>query len=206
MNLILTSILTKIIKQDAIHGKWLNTLSYLENCGARKIAACEHPTLVKEEMLKHAAEEFRHSHYLKRQIKKVSKQPFDNYSSLNILGGIKTLHYLNKLDLFVSNYLIKVAKLPKIEIKKIAYLLVTYAIELRAELLYPIYDKILRANQSKVFVKSIILEEKEHLNEMQKGLLAISSGIKHAKKVTTYESILFEKWLKAVNDELKDYN
>ena len=52
------------------HAKWLNTLSFLENCGARKIAACEHPTLVKEEMLKHAAEEFRHAHHLKRQIDK----------------------------------------------------------------------------------------------------------------------------------------
>ena len=44
-----------IIAAPELHAKWLNTLSYLENCGARKIAACEHPTLVKEEMLKHAA-------------------------------------------------------------------------------------------------------------------------------------------------------
>ena len=41
------SILNRIVASNELHAKWLNTLSYLENCGARKIAACEHPTLVK---------------------------------------------------------------------------------------------------------------------------------------------------------------
>lgn len=65
-------LLNTIIASDELHAKWLNTLSFLENCGARKIAACEHPTLVKEEMLKHAAEEFRHALHLKRQIGRIS--------------------------------------------------------------------------------------------------------------------------------------
>lgn len=48
--------LMTIVASTKLHSKWLNTLSYMENCGARKLAACEHPLLVKEEMLKHAAE------------------------------------------------------------------------------------------------------------------------------------------------------
>ena len=56
----LSQLLDAIIPSPDLHAAWLNTLSYLENSGARLIAACEHPTGVKEEMLKHAAEEFRH--------------------------------------------------------------------------------------------------------------------------------------------------
>src|SRR5437899_9916061 len=94
-----------IIPSRELHAKWLNTLSFLENCGARKIAACEHPTLVKEEMLKHAAEEFRHAHYLKRQIPRIWTRPMETYSLDSMLGGIATLHYLNALDLKTSRYL-----------------------------------------------------------------------------------------------------
>ena len=71
--------LRKTIANEVMHAKWINTLSYLENCGARKIAACENPTLVKEEVLKHAAEEFRHAHYLKRQIARITAEPYPTY-------------------------------------------------------------------------------------------------------------------------------
>jgi len=91
-------LLTSIVACPKLHAKWLNTLSYLENCGARKIASCEHPTLVREEMLKHAAEEFRHAHYLKKQIQRISR-PIETYALPTLLGGIATLHYLNSLDL-----------------------------------------------------------------------------------------------------------
>src|ERR1700726_501977 len=113
-------LLTTIITSHEMHAKWLNTLSYLENCGARKIAACEHPTLVKEEMLKHAAEEFRHAHHLKRQIQKVSPKPMETYSLALMLGGIASLHYLTLLDLKASRYL-KRAGLTKTAIKEAAY-------------------------------------------------------------------------------------
>lgn len=129
------AILNVIIASNELHAKWLNTLSYLENSGARKIAACEHPTLVKEEMLKHAAEEFRHAHYLKRQIQRLSCDPMPTYSLSHMLGGMATLHYLSALDLKTSRYL-KTLKFSNQAIREMAYLLVTYAIELRAKELY----------------------------------------------------------------------
>lgn len=189
----LEALLTKIVETPTLHAKWLNTLSYLENCGARKIARCEHPTLVKEEMLKHAAEEFRHAHYLKRQIIRVTPLTFADYSLPNLLGGTASLHYLSKLDLQTSRYLLQTHA--KEEMRASAYLLVTYAIELRAEELYPIYDAILRKSNSKVAVKSILLEEKEHLNEMRQGLSKLSQGEEHAKIICTLEDGLFHRWL-----------
>jgi len=196
-------LLTRVVASHETHAKWLNTLSYLENCGARKIAACEHPTLVKEEMLKHAAEEFRHAHHLKRQIEKVSTKPMDTYAITLMLGGIASLHYLTVLDLKASRYL-KRAGLTKNAIKEAAYLLVTYAIELRADELYRIYDDVLKNAESKVAVKSILLEEKEHLNEMIEGLHKLPSGFVHAEKICAFEGDLCKKWLFSINRTLQD--
>lgn len=193
----LEELLTKIVGCPTLHAKWLNTLSYLENCGAKMIAASEHPTLVKEEILKHAAEEFRHAHYLKRQIAKVSSEKKENYTLEFMLGGTATLHYLTALNLKACRYLKKI-KLSKNALKSAAYLLVTYAIELRAKELYPIYDKVLRKAKSKVVVKSILLEEEEHLKEMEEGLQQLPLGQVHATHICAIESNLCFLWLNAV--------
>lgn len=195
-------LLAKIVVSHDTHAKWLNTLSYLENCGARKIAACEHPTLVKEEMLKHAAEEFRHAHHLKRQIEKVSVKRMDTYSMALMLGGVASLHYLTLLDLKTSRYL-KQAGLTKNAIKEAAYLLVTYAIELRADELYRVYDDVLKNAGSKVSVKSILLEEKEHLNEMVEGLHKLHAGFAHAEQICAFEGDLCRKWILSVGNTIQ---
>jgi bacterioferritin (cytochrome b1) len=197
-------LLTEIVADHELHAKWLNTLSFLENCGARKIAACEHPTLVKEEMLKHAAEEFRHAHHLKRQITKILSQKKDTYSLTHMLGGVSTLHYLNALDIKVSRYL-EEQGIKRVDIKEIAYLLVTYAIERRAEELYPIYDIVLHKAQSRVMVKSILLEEKEHLEEMKTGIKRVASGDVYAEHVCAIESNLCKKWLVEISKDVKIY-
>ena len=180
-----------VVADPTLHGLWLNTLSYLENCGARKIASCEHPTAVKEEMLKHAAEEFRHAFYLKKQLLRIGCQ-YEDYRKAYLLGGWAGCHYLNALDLSTSRYLrgLKVSK-------QLCYLLVTYAIELRAEELYPLYQAALRTSQSKVQVQSILLEEKEHLQEMEEGLNRIPQASQLVERVCQIEAGLFKKWLDA---------
>lgn len=195
-------LLQHIISSEELHAKWLNTLSYLENCGARKIAACEHPFLVKEEMLKHAAEEFRHAHHFKRQIEKVSAEHLENYSFSYLIGGFASWQYLPALDLKTCRYLSKNAKFQASEVREAAYLLVTYAIELRASELYSLYDEILRKQGSKVSVKSILLEEKEHLHEMQQGIASLSNGFLHAEKVCLIESEICKKWIDAISSTL----
>lgn len=196
------NLLIKIISHDHLHAKWLNTLSYLENCGARKIAKCQHPTLVKEELLKHASEEFRHAHYLKKQIKKVSKNYFKDYSQSNIMGGYRTLHYIHHLDIFVSRYLLDEISLNKGDIPLIAYLFVTYAIEVRAKSLYNLYDKCLKKLNSSVYVKSIILEEEDHLNEMEKSISFLPYGQKVIEKILIFENQLFNLWILKIKKEI----
>ncbi len=198
---LIKSLLLKIIACDQTHAKWLNTLSYLENCGARKIAACEHPTMVKEEMLKHAAEEFRHAHYLKRQIAKLSAGSINTYANHFILGGVASRQYLAHLDLKTSCYLKKLG-FNKKSIKEAAYLLVTYAIELRAAELYALYNDLLKKTSSKVTVSSILLEEKEHLNEMKEGIEELHLGFLHAQRVSALEGELCKQWLCAIDKSI----
>lgn len=184
-----------IVKDSHLHGLWINTLSYLENCGARMIAACEHPTLVKEEMLKHAAEEFRHAFYLKKQLARIGES-YEDYGRGYLLGGWAGHHYLSRLDLQASRYLYSLG-MARSQIKELAYLLVTYAIELRAGELYPIYQTALRRARSKVQVQSILLEEKEHLQEMEEALNRIPSSLSYVEAICGFEAIVFSQWLKA---------
>jgi hypothetical protein len=191
-------LLRQIISSPQLHAKWLNTLSYMENCGARKIARCEHPTKVREEMLKHAAEEFRHAYYLKQQIRKITQDNYDSYHKDKLLGGMASLRYLDTLDLSVCRFLKNTKGIKGDSLKKIAYLLVTYIIELRAAFLYPAYDKALRSLGSPVHVKSIVLEEEEHLQDMQRELDSIQEGALYINSIKNIECDLFTSWLKAI--------
>jgi hypothetical protein len=191
----ISSLFSHIISDAALHAKWLNTLSYLENCGARKIAKCEHPTLVQEEMLKHAAEEFRHAHFLKTQINKISDTPPPDYKIPHLLGGMATLHYLNALDLRLLRQL-RQLDLPSLA--KAAYLLVTFAIEQRALKLYPLYHEALLAAKSPVRVKSILLEEEEHLDAMKREIEKLQYGPKLSAIATQLETQLYQQWIQAV--------
>ncbi len=187
-------LLSHILNCNTHHALWLNTLSYLENCGARKIAACEHPTLVKEEMLKHAAEEFRHAHHLKRQISKISTKQLPDYTQKNLLGGSHSLHYLNRLDVRSSRYLIAQG-ISKTNIKIYSYILVTYAVELRAEAIYPVYDTALKQMRSKATVKNILIEEKEHLDSMKQQITNLPRGTLLSQDIIVIENAIYEKWM-----------
>src|SRR6201996_6949430 len=101
----LNDILPKIINDNALHAKWLNTLSLMENTGARKISASEDPVTVTYIVLKHAAEEHRHAFYLKKQIEKAGKDLCPTYAADFLLAPAYSKYYLNQLDIQVSRYL-----------------------------------------------------------------------------------------------------
>ncbi len=185
--------LNEIVASDTLHVRWLNTLSYLENCGAKKIAACEHPTLVKKEMLKHAYEEFRHAFYLKQQMKKIKGEFLEDYRT--ILGGMFTKNYLNRLEIEVCRLLKNKFGWNKERISEKAYVCVTYAIEVRASILYPLYQKILKEQGSAVSVKMLILEEDQHLAEMEKELNNLKGCECLKELLCTTENKLYQRWV-----------
>src|ERR1700750_3177314 len=191
----LNTILPKIISDNQLHARWLNTLSLMENTGARKISACEDPETVTYIILKHAAEEHRHAFYLKKQIEKV-KSDCPTYNSDYLIAPKSSKYYLNQLDVNVCRYLKKELGLSGKELRFAAYLLVTYAIEVRADELYPVYQDALDKVSSKVNVKSIILEEEGHLEEMINQLKTFSPDWQfHADKAVGMETRLFNQWV-----------
>lgn len=187
--------LQKIVSDDVLHAKWLNTLSYMENAGAKKISASEHKEKVNLIILKHAAEEHRHAYYLKKQIGKLSETACATYGNSELLTPNETKYYLQALDIAVCRYLKEKFNLSGYDLKFAAYLFVTYAIEVRADELYPIYQEVLDNVKSKVTVKSIILEEEGHLEEMINQLATFSNDWeKYAQDVIAIENNLFKTW------------
>ena len=196
-------LLPVIINDNQLHARWLNTLSLMENTGARKISACEDTETVTYIILNHAAEEHRHAFYLKKQIEKIDKTACPTYSSGYLLAPASSKHYLNQLDVDVCRYLKKELELTGAELRFAAYLLVTYAIEVRADELYPLYQDVLTGIKSTVNVKTIIAEEINHLHEMTEQLKAFSPDYQElCSVVCAIEKELFTDWIDAVKKEL----
>ena len=196
---LLSKIADEIVANDEMHAKWLNSLSMMENTGARKISKYEHPVHTGIIVLKHAAEEARHAYYLKRQIAKLDADACPDYSYPYLLAPIESYHYLNQLDVDACRYVKNKLGLTGRDMKHGAYLLVTYAIEVRADMLYGIYQDALTKYSSKVNVKSIIAEEEGHLEEMQKMLEVFHPKWKElAADMCEVENKLFEKWVMAI--------
>lgn len=197
------NLLHAIVSDAFLHAKWLNTLSFMENAGARKISASEHTIKVNLIQLKHAAEEHRHAYYLKKQIRKLVENKCLTYKNNELLAAIATKQFLNALDIKTCKYLKSEFNLEGEELKYVAYLFVTYAIEVRADSLYPQYQEILTKTNRKVMVKSIILEEEGHLEEMISQLQDFSpKWEKHAEHVLSLEKVLFEEWIAQLEKEV----
>ena len=195
----LSKVIEKIVPDDQMHAKWLNSLSMMENTGARKISKYEHPVHTGIIVLKHAAEEARHAYYLKKQIGKLSEKACPDYSYPYLLAPIESHHYLNLLDVEACRYLKSKLNLEGRALKHGAYLLVTYAIEVRADMLYGVYQEALTKHASKVNVKSIILEEEGHLAEMQRMLETFHPEWEAlAADMCAVENKLFNVWIEAI--------
>ncbi|WP_448698043.1 hypothetical protein ACFGVR_14575 [Mucilaginibacter sp. AW1-3] len=197
------NLLRTIVADTDMHARWLNTLSLMENTGARKISASEDTVNVTYIILKHAAEEHRHAFYLKKQLEKLGKDFCPTYAREYLLAPGHSKYYLNYLDVEVCRYLKNELNLSGGELRFAAYLLVTYAIEVRADELYPVYQQALDDAGSKVNVKSIILEEEGHLEEMINQLKSFSTDWQvHADKAVEIETGLFNNWIKGLKEEV----
>lgn len=200
----LKNLFTTIVNNEELHARWLNTLSLMENTGARKISASEDPATVTYIILKHAAEEHRHAFFLKKQIEKIEGAVLPTYAPAYLLAATHSKRYLNQLDIDVCRYLKNDLSLTGKELRFAAYLLVTYAIEVRADELYPVYQEALTEANSKVNVKSIILEEEGHLEEMINQLQHFSADWQlHADQAVAIETRLFENWVSEVHAEIE---
>ena len=194
-----STLLRKIVADDQLHARWLNSLSMMENTGARKISHYEDPVHTNLTELQHAAEEARHAFYLKKQIGKIRGVECPDFSFPFLLAPVESHQYLNHLDISACRYLKNKLGYSGRKLKLGAYLLVTYSIEVRADVLYGIYQAQLTQAGSRVNVKSIIAEEEGHLAEMERMLINwLPDWRNHADAMCKIEQSLFDNWIDAI--------
>jgi hypothetical protein len=159
--------LAKILDDPNLHASWLNTFSYLEYVGFRKIVKSQDSESMSLETLGHAVEEGRHALRLKRLAVKVGGQAFDSYRTEKLLCGGAAEAYFQKLDGYCESLF---ADLSPSEKARLTYLYVTLLVELRALDVYGLYQKSMKARQLPFPLEGLLKEEEGHLRAVESEL------------------------------------
>lgn len=200
----LKMMLPGIVQNPEIHGKWLNSLAFMEHVGATKIARTQSGEKATFTTLKHASEEARHGFYLKKLAMKVFPDIPTDFRREGMLAPIESRQYLYRLDTGVSRML-QDEGITGREMRDLAYLLVTYAIEMRADSLYPEYQACIENYPVKISVRTIINEEEGHLEEMLDALSKFDRKTEPLmEKAVNLESALFAQWVQAIHKTLPE--
>lgn len=198
----LDRILAVVTENPELHAKWLNTVSYMEHIGATKIARTQSGKDATLMTLKHASEEARHAFFLKRMSDKIYPGLCESYADEFLLAPIQSRQYLNRLDIEISRLVRRFNLTPQM-FRWTTYLFVTWAIELRADEIYPVYQKYLADHPVKVSVLSIINEEAGHLEEMENAMSELPfNTVSLRKAAREVEEHLWQNWIEALSKEL----
>lgn len=146
--------LQKTIADKYLHACWLNSLSYLEYRGFRKIVRSQSTEEITKEILLHVNEEVKHALILKKLAIKIGGINFSHYSEKTMLSGQNLKKYFYNLDLEISKHA-----------SSNLYQAVTLTIELRALKIYRAYETLLQASQEGITIQVIIDDEEKHLDQ-----------------------------------------
>jgi hypothetical protein len=94
----LEDLIGAIAADPALHARWLNTLSYLEYVGFRKIVKSQRAEVLTAAILGHACEEGRHALGLKKLAIKLGGVQFDSYAPAVLLCSEEAAAYFQDLD------------------------------------------------------------------------------------------------------------
>ena len=183
--------LQRVIADDALHMRWLNTLAYMEYVGARKIMKSQHEDDIDENLLAHMAEEINHAYFLKKLVRKNFLKAATKFSEQDLLAKSSAKKYLQSIDAYCALHAPNVNH---------AYMLSSFVIETRALLLYSTYGKLLQ--ETNLFrLTSILKQEERHLQEMEEALHVRDQDFSVTKeKMRHFEERSFSNFLCALND------
>jgi len=190
----LRTFLEQLIDNQPMHHRWLATLSFLENQGARKIFRFQPTEDLPLDLLQHAAEEARHAWLFKKLLTRIGG---DGNKQYRLLGGLAGRRYLDRLDMGICRWLGDEAGMQGRVLKKGSYLLTTYAIEVRAAALYPLYSQVLKAKNVKLSLASVIQEEDRHLAQITSEINAWPELLTFKERAVQLETRLYETFLNA---------
>ncbi len=156
----ISDVLEQIMKEPHLHARWLNSLSYLEYRGFRKIVRSQSTEEMCHETLTHTLEEIRHALFFKRQAMRVGGADFAFYTEPMLLCPQALKAYFYDIDSEVASTL---QSYGLEHLARAAYYVVTYLVEVRALTLYREYQSLLEKGNHGISLAALLREEGQHL-------------------------------------------
>jgi hypothetical protein len=196
----LESLVAKIAADPALHARWLNTFSYLEYVGFRKIVKSQRAEALTAAILGHACEEGRHALVLKKLAVKIGGGEFDSYRPEVLLCGEEAEGYIQGLDQSCEEAF---ADRSEAERAKLTYGYVTWLVERRALDVYQTYKKALGETGVARKLTSLLAEEVKHLSDIEALLHASDPEFAaQSKEFQAVEAGLYQNFIDALTREL----
>ena len=190
----------RIVADPNLHARWINTFSYLEYVGFRKIVKSQRAETLTAEILGHACEEGRHALMLKKLAVKIGGEAFDSYAPESLLCGEEAEAYFQNLDHDCDEAL---ADRPEEERTRLVYGYVTWLVERRALEVYEIYRQAIGDGELFKKLGGLLVEEDRHLAQVE-GLIKAADPdfAEHARTFEAMEKRLYENFLAALSQTL----
>ncbi|HLH12070.1 MAG TPA: hypothetical protein VKV77_09360 [Methylovirgula sp.] len=196
----LEAVIAVVVKDDHLHARWLNTFSFLEYVGFRKIVKSQRAEVLNRTLLMHALEEGRHALLLKKLAVKLGGKEFDFYRPQTMLCFEAAKRYFQDLDHGCDA---KFAHLDDATRSKLVYLYVTWLIERRALDFYGRYKDLLGASDVAPRLNALLAEEVGHLRAVEAGIAAGDPD--HAERSAEFEALesdLYNRFIDALAEEV----
>jgi hypothetical protein len=196
----LTTLVNTIVTDPQLHARWVNTFSFLEYVGFRKIVKSQRAESLSAEVLAHALEEGRHAMSLKKLALKIGGKAFDSYAPEALLCGEEAESYFQTLDHTCDEALQAESEEQR---AALVYLYVTWLVEIRALDVYTQYGNAVASFGSAPGLEGLLAEETQHLSRVAQELQKRDSDFAtRSKAFSALEAELFEKILAAFEAEV----
>ena len=197
----LRSWLERIVSEPALHARFVNSLARMEYVGVRKMLKARRSESLDLDGLQHLIEEASHALRLKRAALALSAGAAEGvatFAETDTLAGGAAEDYLQEVDRACESLL---AHLPAAERTEANYLLSSFAIEVRAQAFYPLYEEVLQAAGAPFSVRAIQRDEDRHLAEMAGRLNARfgDGGGPLLARALEREAAAFARWEAALS-------
>ena len=196
----LEDLIGAIVADPALHARWLNTFSYLEYVGFRKIVKSQRAEVLTAAILGHACEEGRHALGLKKLAIKLGGAQFDSYAPEALLCGEEAEAYFQDLDKACDEGF---ADRSNEERAKLTYCYVTWLVERRALDVYGIYKRALGESEIARKLGGLLAEETKHLADVEAVLRTGDPEFStRSKEFEAVEAALYQNFIDALTREL----
>lgn len=191
MAMCFSDVIPALAKSKDLHSRFINTLSYLEYVGARKILKSQDESSISMELLAHIAEEVRHAQVLKKIALKMSDHRLPTYADDQLLAGAEARAYIQAVD--------RSSEKENSSFKN--YLYTTLLLEERAKKIYPFYEPILAEAGFPGALRAIVLEEESHLHQISKHLSTSQNAPSDIilNEMRQNEEAAFSRWMHAIS-------